>query len=96
MANKKGRAPEHKLENSAFKIFLKFQCSYWFTWMKDVIYSKKHKVHIYKYENLESNILKLKSILSLDNEKIKFNKIQLKNNLRKNNTANNNQHSYNS
>jgi hypothetical protein len=62
-----------------FKIFLKFQCSYWFTWMKGVIYSKKHKVHIYKYENLESNILKLKSILSLDNEKIKFNKIQLKN-----------------
>ena len=47
--------------------------------MKDVIYSKKYKVHIYKYENLENNILKLKSILSLDNEKIKFNKIQLKN-----------------
>tara|TARA_B100000029_G_scaffold139111_1_gene134176 strand:- start:721 stop:1473 length:753 start_codon:yes stop_codon:yes gene_type:complete len=65
--------------NILFKLFLRFQCSYWFTWMKDIIYSNKYKVHIYKYENMESNIKKLKNILLLDNEKIKFKKIQLKN-----------------
>tara|TARA_B100001540_G_scaffold289156_1_gene284905 strand:+ start:777 stop:1529 length:753 start_codon:yes stop_codon:yes gene_type:complete len=64
--------------NHLFKLFLRFQCSYWFSWMKDIIYSNKHKVHIYKYENMEKNIKKLKGILSLDNEKIKFKKIKLK------------------
>ncbi|HCU99090.1 MAG TPA: hypothetical protein DGM69_07080, partial [Chloroflexi bacterium] len=48
--------------NILFKLFLRFQCSYWFTWMKDIIYSNKYKVHIYKYENMESNIKKLKNI----------------------------------
>ena len=46
--------------------------------MKDIISSNKYKVHIYKYENLEKNIFKLKSILALNNEKIKFGEVRLK------------------
>ena len=69
---------EKKEINLLFKLFLKFQCSYWFNWMKDIIYSKNNKVHIYKYENIDKNIIKIKKILSLDNERIKFGKIKLK------------------
>tara|TARA_B100000900_G_C20462748_1_gene667996 strand:+ start:145 stop:897 length:753 start_codon:yes stop_codon:yes gene_type:complete len=65
--------------NLLFKIFLKFQCVYWFTWMKDIIYSKKYRVNVYKYENLDKNIEKLKSNLSLKNEKIRFGEFHLKN-----------------
>lgn len=69
---------EKKEINLLFKLFLKFQCSYWFNWMKDIIYSKNNKVHIYKYENIDKNIIKIKKILSLDNERIKFGKVKLK------------------
>ncbi len=65
--------------NLLFKLFLKSQCAYWFNWMKDIIHSKKYKVHVYKYENLNKDIIKLRKILSLSNEKIKFGKFRLKN-----------------
>ena len=61
-----------------FKLFLQFKCLYFFTWMKDIISSNKYKVHIYKYENLEKDIVKLKNKLSLNNEKIRFGEIKLK------------------
>ncbi len=64
--------------NLLFKLFLQLKCLYFFTWMQDIISSNKYKVHIYKYENLEKDIIKLKSILSLNNEKIKFGEIKLK------------------
>ena len=64
--------------NFLFRLFLKSKCLYFFTWMKDIISSNKYKVHIYKFENLEKNILQLKSILSLNNEKIKFGEVRLK------------------
>ncbi len=64
--------------NLLFKFFLKSQCGYWFNWMKDIIYSKKYKVHIFKFEDLEKNISKLNNILSLNDEKIKFGKFKLK------------------
>jgi len=64
--------------NFLFRLFLKSKCLYFFTWMKDIISSNKHKVHIYKFENLEKNIQQLKSILSLNNEKIKFGEVRLK------------------
>ena len=64
--------------NFLFRLFLKLKCLYFFTWMKDIISSNKYKVHIYKFENLEKNILQLKSILSLNNEKIKFGEVRLK------------------
>jgi len=47
--------------------------------MKDIIYSKKYRVNVYKYENLDKNIEKLKSNLSLKNEKIRFGEFHLKN-----------------
>ena len=43
-----------------------------------MIYNKQYKVHIYKYENIQKNISDLKNILSLKNEKIKLNNINLK------------------
>ncbi|MBD1148482.1 sulfotransferase family 2 domain-containing protein [Pelagibacterales bacterium SAG-MED30] len=64
--------------NFLFRLFLKSKCLYFFTWMKDIISSNKYKVHIYKFENLEKNIQQLKSILSLNNEKIKFGEVRLK------------------
>ena len=64
--------------NFLFRLFLKSKCLYFFTWMKDIISSNKYKVHIYKFENLEKNIQQLKSILSLNNEKIKFDEVRLK------------------
>tara|TARA_Y100001970_G_scaffold274809_1_gene375153 strand:+ start:4599 stop:5351 length:753 start_codon:yes stop_codon:yes gene_type:complete len=64
--------------NLLFKIFLKLQCAYYFNWMKDIIYSKKYMVHVYKYENLNKSMKKLKSILSLKNEKNKFGEVYLK------------------
>ncbi len=68
-----------KKENDfLFKLFLKLQCEFFFNWMKGIIYSKKHKVHVYKYENLYKDMKKLKSILSIENEKIKFKQVRLK------------------
>ena len=64
--------------NLIFRLFLRSKCLYFFTWMKDIISSNKYKVHIYKFENLEKDILQLKSILSLNNEKIKFDEVRLK------------------
>lgn len=65
--------------NILFKLFVKTQSSYWFNWIRDMISSKKYKVHIFKYENIERDINKLKKTLSLENEKIKFSEIKLKN-----------------
>ena len=64
--------------NNLFKFFIKKECSYWFKFIKDMIHNNNHKVHIYKYENIFNDISKLKNILSLKNEKIKFNEIKLK------------------
>ena len=64
--------------NILFKYFIKKECSFWFKFIKYIIYNKQHKVNIYKYENIQKNIADLKNILSLKNEKIKFNQINLK------------------
>ena len=64
--------------NILFKYFLRKECSFWFKFIKNMIYNKKYKVHIYKYENIQKNMSDLKNILSLGNEKIRLNKINLK------------------
>jgi len=65
--------------NILFKLFVKTHSSYWFNWIRDMITSKKYKVHIFKYENIERDINKLKKTLSLENERINFSEIHLKN-----------------
>ena len=65
--------------NILFKLFLRTQCQHWFSWIKNMIHSKKYKVHVYKFENVNVNIEKIREILSLKNEKFHFNEIQLKN-----------------
>jgi len=64
--------------NILFKYFLRKECSFWFKFIKDMIYNKNYKVHIYKYENIEKSISNIKNIFMLKNEKYKFNSINLK------------------
>ncbi len=64
--------------NLLFRLFITTRCAAVFHEIKQIIFSKKHKVNIFKYEDLNKNILYLKKKLKLDREKIKINEINLK------------------
>jgi hypothetical protein len=61
-----------------FRLFLTTRCAGIFYEIKQIIFSKKYNVKIYKYEELNRNILNLKKTLNFKNEKIKIDDVTLK------------------
>jgi hypothetical protein len=61
-----------------FRLFLKTRCAGIFYEIKQIIFSKKYKVNIFKFEDFEKNITKFKKIFEFDDEKVKIDKINLK------------------
>ena len=64
--------------NILFRLFLTTRCAGIFYEIKQIIFSKKYNVKIYKYEELNRNILNLKKTLNFKNEKIKIDDVTLK------------------
>ena len=64
--------------NLLFRLFITTRCAGIFYEIKQIIFSKKYKVNIFKYEEFNKNIINLNKILKFDNEKIKINKVKLK------------------
>ena len=67
-----------------FKIFLEKECSNFFNWQKNIVTSKNINIKLFKYENYNENIKKIKIILDLNKEKeilsvknIRFKKLKI-------------------
>jgi len=63
---------------SIFKIFLTRECSNFFKKNKKIISSKFVDIKIFKLENIESSLKKIRKKLNLTKEKIKISEIKLK------------------
>ncbi len=64
--------------NLLFRLFLTTRCAGIFYEIKQIIFSKKYKVNIFRYEEYKENVKKLKKMLNLENEKISIDKVNLK------------------
>ena len=64
--------------NLLFRLFLTTKSPSLFHEIKQIIYSKKYKVNIFKYEELKQKTFYLKKIFKFHNEKIKIDEVKLK------------------
>lgn len=64
--------------NDIFSKFLDEKCDFFFKWQRDIISSRYYKINIFKFEEMEIIIKKIKEKLNLNDEVIQLENIRFK------------------